>query len=184
MTARQAMATFRAESRIVDPEADISGEMAVLTDLQRKLSDELMTLELLRNDAAGRRTARNAEVAEARITQSERRIAAIRDRLAAEREKFGGVAERDYTELLTRFETLSVELEFAQQTYVAALGALDMARVEARRQSRYLAIYEAPRVPDAATGPRRATILAAVAASLLLLWSVVVLTAYGLRDRM
>ncbi len=182
--ARQAMATFRATSRIVDPAADISGEMGIVADLQRKLSEELVTLDLLNNDAAGLRTSRNADVSGARIAQTERRIAVLRDRIAAEREKFGGLAERDYAQVLTQFEALSVELEFAQQSYVAALAALDLARSEARRQSRYLAVYEDPQPPQSATAPRRGMLLASVAVAALLIWSVVVLGAYGLRDRL
>jgi capsular polysaccharide transport system permease protein len=181
---RQAMVTFRAESRLVDPAADISGEMDVVADLQRKLSEEMVTLELLRNDAAGPRTSRNAEVSGARIALTERRIVAITGRISAEREKFGGLAEHDYAQLLSRFEALSVELEFAQQSYVAALAALDVARIEARRQSRYLAIYETPLVPETATAPLRGLILASVTLAALLVWSVVALSVYGMRDRM
>lgn len=182
--ARQAMATFRAESRIVDPAADLSGEMTVLGDLQRRLSEELVTLDMLRRDAAGLRASRNSDVAAARMSQTERRIAVIRDRITAEREKFGGLADRDYAQLITRFEALSVELDFAQQSYVAALAALDVARIEARRQARYLAVYETPQAAEASRSPRRAVILASVAAVAVLLWSVAVLGAYGLRDRM
>lgn len=182
--ARQAMATFRAESRVVDPAADLSGEMNVVGDLQRRLSEEMVTLDMLRRDAAGLRASRNSDVAAARMAQTERRIAVIRDRITAEREKFGGLADRDYAQLVTRFEALSVELDFAQQSYVAALAALDVARAEARRQARYLAVYEAPQAAEASRGPRRALILASVAAVALLLWSVAVLGAYGLRDRM
>ena len=55
-SARQAMAQFRATSRLVDPTADIAGEMNVLTDLQRRMADESVTFDMLRNDAEERRT--------------------------------------------------------------------------------------------------------------------------------
>lgn len=182
--ARTKMAGFRAESRIIDPSADVASEMGVLSDLQKRLAEETVTLALLQSDAESLRTARNGDVSAARIGQTQKRIAVLEARIAAEREKFGGVASRDYARILATFEAASVDLEFAEQAYVAALAAEEVARADARRQARYLAVYEEPIAPESSVAPRRGVMLGLIFGAALLLWSVLSLTAYGLRDRL
>lgn len=182
--ARKAMSAYRAESRIIDPSADVASEMGVLADLQQRLAEETVTLALLQNDAESLRTARNGDVSAARIGQTQKRIAVLEARIAAEREKFGGVASRDYARILATFEAVSVDLEFAEQAYVAALAAEEVARADARRQARHLAVYEEPIAPESSIAPRRALMLGLIFGVALLLWAVISLAAYGLRDRL
>jgi capsular polysaccharide transport system permease protein len=108
----------------------------------------------------------------------------LRDRIAAEREKFGGLAERDYSKLLAEYESLAVELDFAEKSYLAALAAEEVARTEARRQGRHLAVYDPPLTPQSAVEPRRAILFFSVLAAAMMLWAVLTLAGYGLRDRM
>ena len=182
--ARKAMSAYRAESRIIDPSADVASEMGVLADLQQRLAEETVTLAFLQSDAESLRTARNGDVSAARIGQTKKRIAVLEARIAAEREKFGGVASRDYARILAAFEAVSVDLEFAEQAYVAALAAEEVARADARRQARYLAVYEEPIAPESAIAPRRALMLGLIFGAAFLLWAVISLAAYGLRDRL
>ena len=69
----------------------------------------------------------------------------IRDRIRLERLNFAtediGTEGQDYPTLMAQFEGLVVDREFAEQSYRAALTALDVARTNAARQSRYLAVY-------------------------------------------
>ncbi|MEO0793163.1 MAG: sugar transporter, partial [Pseudomonadota bacterium] len=130
--AREALAQFRSLTRIVDPQADIQGQMGLLNNLQQQLATALIEGDLL---------AQTTRAGDPRITQADRRIEVIRNRIAEERSKFvlGGEAdsEEDYVRVLSEFERLTVDQEFAQQAYLAALAAHDSALAEGQRKTRY-----------------------------------------------
>ena len=81
------------------------------------------------------------------------------------------------------FETLSVDLEFAQTSYLAALAGYDKAVRQAQQQSRYLAAYLAPTRPESAEFPQRALLLGLTALFTFLGWAILTLIYYSVRDR-
>lgn len=177
-TARQALTAFRSRNQIVNPDADIQVQMGLLGSLQQMLGRELIDYDLLRE------TAREADP---RVVQAERRIAAIRERIREERLKFGSGGTEDeagdYAEVVAEFEKLSVEREFAENKYTAALSNFDAAQANAQRQSRYLAAFMQPTLAESAEYPRRDLILGLVALVLFGGWCIMVLVYYSLRDR-
>ncbi|MEI4195838.1 sugar transporter [Roseovarius sp. E0-M6] len=183
--ARQALTGFRVRHQIVDPMADLAGEMGVIQQLQHSLAEELVALDILRaTTGQGKTNTRKGEITDVRITQSERKIEVMRARIVEERKKFGGAdGARDYARIMGDFERLKVDVEVAQEAYVLSLAAYEASRAETDRQVRYLATYSDPTLSERSVYPDRIVLLAAIAAGLLLLWSVVVLVAYSLRDR-
>lgn len=176
--ARQALMVFRNETQIVDVGADLQGQMGVLGSLQAQLAEALVEIDLLSETAAG---------GDPRISQAERRIAAIERRIAQERAKFGGTGVaadgRPYSELVGEFESLQVDLEFAQESYLATRAAYESRIAEARRQNRYLAAYVQPTLPEAALYPQRDILLLLTALIAFGLWAISVLVFYSLKDR-
>ncbi|WP_305037486.1 sugar transporter [Epibacterium sp. Ofav1-8] len=179
-TARQALTAFRSRTQIVDPSADIQLQMGLLNTLQQQLGSELVDYDLLLT---------SVREDDPRLQQSQQRINAIRERIRQEREKFGGggAASRgdgeDYATLVSEFERLSVDREFAEQKYTGALQNYDAAQAEAQRQSRYLAAYLNPTLAQSPQYPRRALLLGLTALFLLVAWATLVLILYSLRDR-
>jgi len=178
-TAREALTRFRSETRIVDPTADIQGQMGVLSTLQQQLAAALIELDLLRDNAGG---------TDPRVTQAERRIEVIRARIDDEREKFGFgggtmAAGEDYATILAEFERLTVDREFAERAYTGALAAYDAAQAEARRKSRYLAAYVRPTMPEDATRPRRAMLVGLVVLFAAMAWAISVVVWSAIKDR-
>ena len=175
--ARVAIAQWRNENQTVDPTADTAGQMGLVTNLQAQLAEALIELDILRDT-----TAREDDP---RITQAERRIAVIEDRIAAERAVIGanGTGGVAFADLVGEYERLQVDLEFAQQAYTTSLAAFDSARNEARRQSRYLAAHVRPTLAESSEYPDRPMQLATIAIFAFLIWSVLVLAVYSLRDR-
>lgn len=178
--AREALNAFRTRTRIVDPETDIQGRMGVLNNLQQQLAQSLIDYDLLAETTAS---------TDPRLVQVLRRINAIRGRIAVERQSFAsasietGAGEEDYPDLLAEYEGLVVDREFAEETYRAALAAVDVARAKAERQSRYLATYIQPTLAETSEYPRRTVIAGVVALFLLLSWSIMALVYYSIRDR-
>ncbi|WP_223229153.1 sugar transporter [Shimia marina] len=178
--AREAINAFRTRTRIVDPDTDIEGRMGVLNNLQQQLAEALIEYDLVRQ---------TAKVTDPRLVQAQRRIEVIQQRIKLEREAFAsasietGAGEEDYPDLIAEYEGLVVDREFSEETYRAALGAVDVARAKAERQSRYLATYIQPTMAETSEYPRRAVIVALVALFLTLSWGVMALVYYAIRDR-
>jgi capsular polysaccharide transport system permease protein len=176
--AREAVTAFRSRTQLVDPSADIQGQMGLLNNLQQQLAGSLVELDLLRE------TTRDTDP---RIVQVERRIEVINRRIAEERQKFSvggmGPGGEDYATLVAEYERLTVDREFAEQSYRNALATYDAAIAEARRQSRYLAAYVSPTLAQRAEYPQRLQLLGLSGLFLFLTWGIGALVYYSIRDR-
>lgn len=178
--AREALTRFRTRTGIVDPEADIQGRLGVMNNLQQELASALIEFDLLNQ------TARQDDP---RLTKAQQRIEVIRDRIGIERRTFasdstetGGLGE-DYPSLISEFESLTVDRQYAEESYRAALTALEVARADAVRQSRYLATYIRPTLAEDSEYPRRWILSGLAALFLILVWSILALVYYSIRDR-
>ena len=177
-SAREAMTEFRSRTQIVDPSADLQGQMGLLSTLEQQLAEALISADLLRE---------STRASDPRITQAERRIEVIQARIEDERRKLGvgggSGAGEDYATLLAEFERLAVDREFAEQAYTAALATYDQALAEARRKSRYLAAYIRPTLAEASKYPKTIELLAITGFVLMAIWGIGVLIYYSVRDR-
>ncbi|MDK3020800.1 sugar transporter [Pseudodonghicola flavimaris] len=178
--AREALTQFRTRTKIVDPAADIQGRMGVMNNLQQQLASALIEYDLLRETASP---------SDPRLTKAEQLIEVIRERIRIERQTFAsdntdtGAVGEDYPSLIAEFESLTVDLDYAEQTYRAALTARQVARDDAARQSRYLATYVKPTLAQDSEYPIRPLVAALAGLFLLLLWSIGALIYYSIRDR-
>lgn len=178
--AREALTAFRISSEIVDPTADVQGQMGLLSTLQVQQADALIEFDLL--------SASTTREGDPRLEQASRRITTIEKRIREERKKFGvglGGEEGDesYAKTIAEFERLAVDREFAEQAYAATLSAFDAARAEANRQSRYLAAYIKPTKAEKSEFPNRPLLVSIVGFFGFLIWAVSSLVYYALRDR-
>ena len=178
--AREALTRFRTRTQIVDPEADIQSRMGVMSNLQQQLAEALIEYDLLRG---------TTNAGDPRLAKAQQRIEVIRERIRIERQTFtsdntdtGGLGE-DYPSLIAEYESLTVDREYAEQAYRAALTALEVARDDATRQSRYLATYIKPTLAQDSEYPKRYVLAPLAALFLLLIWSIVALIYYSIRDR-
>jgi capsular polysaccharide transport system permease protein len=84
------------------------------------------------------------------------RLNAVESQLAREKQRVAGTsaAESNLNSLVAGYEELSMEAEFAKQQLVAAMSALEKARIEQATQSRYVVAYQQPTLPDESLYPR------------------------------
>lgn len=181
IAARQAMTGFRVRTQIVDPRADVEGQMGLLSNLQSQLAEVLIEQDLM---------LQTSNSGDPRLAQLQLRIDVIEDRIAAERRKLGVGGQDSATDqeggfasLLGEYERLLVDQEFAEAAYVSALSAYDAALSEAQRKSRYLAIYLRPITAETSTLPNRPLLTGLIGGFVLILWFVGVLIYYSFRDR-
>lgn len=177
-SARAALTLFRNRTQIVDPATSIQTQMGLVSSLQFQLAATLIDLDMLRQTTTPN---------DLRIVQAERRVSIIEARIGDEKAKIGASpGTRDgnaFADLMGEYERLAVDLQFAEQSYMASLVAFDTAVADARRKSRYIAAHVRPTLAQRPEHPRRAALLALVAMFALLIWSITVLSAYALRDR-
>lgn len=173
--ARQELSEFRSSARIIDPTIAVQSQGGVSAALQQQLADAWIELDLL--------TAATTREDDPRLTQLRRRVAAIEGRLEEERQALAGSANSGMVEIVGRFEALLVEREFAEQAFVSAAAAFDVARADAGRRTKYLAVHIEPTLSDTALYPRSWVIIPIAFALLLLSWAVAIMVAYSIRDR-
>ncbi len=175
--ARGAITAFRNKYQIVDPTVETESKLGVLSSLQQQLSETYVELDLLKST-----TSKN----DPRVKQADRKIRVIKERIKSERQKIGltkGDAAQGFSAILEEYESLSVDLEYAQQTYLSGLTSLDLAQAKAQRKSRYLASYIEPTLAEKAEYPKRLLNLGIIATFLLLFWAFVILIYFSVRDR-
>lgn len=177
--ARQAKIEFQNRTQIVDPQADIQSRMGLLDSLNRQMAETRIDLQTL----VGQGIPEN----DRRVRDAGNRIETIKELIAQERASFGDSSVYDstkaYSDLLAEYEALEVELEFAQKSYLSAQAARDSAFAQAQRQSRYLASYVKPTLAETPEYPKRLQILGVLAVLSFILWSILALVYYSLRDR-
>ena len=176
--AREQLTLFHTRTQIVDPTADLQGQMGIVNNLQQQLAESMINYDLLNGT-----TNQN----DPRVTQAKRRIDVIRIRIGEERKSFAvqkvaGVG-KDYPTLMAEYESLVVDREFAEETYHAALTAMDIARANSSRQSRYLAAYTRPTLAQSAEYPQRFVLFGLAALFLIMAWAIFALVYYSIRDR-
>jgi len=176
--ARETLAEFRARTQIIDPQADMEGRMGVLNNLQQQLAEALVEQDMLSQTIDG---------TDPRLRQAQRRVEVVRNRISEERETFSlqdvTVEDTDYPRLIAQFESLQVDQAFAEAAYQAALTALDAARSNASRQSLYLANFIQPTFAQSAQYPKTTQIIGLTMLLMTLLWGIMALVYYSLRDR-
>jgi capsular polysaccharide transport system permease protein len=177
-SARDSLTSYRLANQIVDPNADIQAQMGLLTTLQTQQASALIEYDLIYE---------NGNANDPRVEQARRRLDVIESRIAEERRKFGVGGGDDggveYATTISEFESLTVDREFAQAAYAAALQALDGARADANRKSRYLAAYIKPTIAEKSQFPQRNLILFVITGFAFLIWAILSLVYYALRDR-
>lgn len=86
--------------------------------------------------------------------------------------------------LVSQYQGILLDQEFAEKSYAAAQASLERARAEADRTQSYLAIYMNPAIADDATYPRRLLAIFIILVFATVLWGVGALIALTIKDHM
>lgn len=156
-TASAALAAYRNESGVVDPERQAEVQLQMISKLQDELVATKMQLSQLRSY-----TPQNPqiEVLETKVGSLQHEIDAQLGRVAGDRKSLAAAA--------VKYQRLQLESTFADRQLASALASLEQARNEARRKQAYVERIVQPNLPDAPLEPRRGrSILAVFLASLI-----------------
>ena len=162
VAARAAIVALQQKYGDFNPQQTAGAAMQIRTALEGELAKaraELMQLKSFMNDQAPQVLAANEKIKSlsAQIAGESRRL--------VDPSKAKGLHTS-----MADFEAAMTEKEFAEKIYASALSALELARADAARQHRYLAVIASPSTPDESTYPHRVrSVLATFVLAFLLL---------------
>ena len=175
---RQKLAAFRREHRMIDPSGDVKSQAGIVIALQSELARAMVDRDMLTS---------YADAKDQRVIQADRRIAAIKDRIEAERASvtdggsLGGEGAA-LPDVVGDYEALRVDMQIASTAYTHTLAGLAAAEAQAQRQTRYLAPHIQPTMAEESLYPRRLLLATMTTLFLALGWSVMLLIYYNVRD--
>lgn len=150
----------RAEGRLAEARTALTNAQSEGSDLNPMQS--AASLYELRGELEGQIASARAELSALRgtapsgspeIVAQRRRVSALERQLTEQNERMAGESGASLRAAISRFEPLLAEKEFAERAYASALTSLEMARVDAARQHRYLVTLAGPSEPTDATYP-------------------------------
>lgn len=142
--AQAKLTAFRIREKMIDPVA-MSG---VVLETIATLAAKSVAMKAQLSDLA-----KNAPASgQAGVLRNQ--IAAVEEQIAAQQRQLAG-PDGSMTPVLAEYQQLSLQLEFANRIYAAALEQAESARVEASRQHIFIERISGPTLADYATQPRR-----------------------------
>lgn len=166
-----AVAKYRNEQGVYDPNIQSGGQFSLIQQLQGKLIDVTVELSALEAHAPD-----NPQIPVLKST-----ITALKHQITqAERAVTGpgkSLAHQD-----TQYQILNVNLMLAQSLLESAVVSLEQARATAQKQELYLETISPPNLPDAAEDPKRLEDILAVFIICLMIWGVLRIVIGGIRE--
>jgi capsular polysaccharide transport system permease protein len=174
--ARLSIRKFRSHNMLIDPEVETQMLVGVLNALQLQLSELIVERDLILSTSSAD---------DPRIQDIEIRIDVVNRRILTERNKFKTerADTQNFTNMLTEYEALVIDLEYAEKNYLAARATYDSARLDSQRQSRYLAAHILPTLAERADHPKRTMLIIVSFFISLGVWFFLVIVSYAVRDR-
>ena len=177
---RQEFSQFRDLQQAVDAEQLAQVEQTVISELERQLSE----LRTRRGSISA-----SLSVDSPTIRVIDQQIASVTQQLEERRSRVGtGTNEPGnpndplLSDIVNQFRELSLNQEYAETAYTRALGSLETAVLDARKQDRYFAVFEAPYQPEVATAPNRVFFIVLFIVGSLIIWGIVVLIVGAIRE--
>jgi capsular polysaccharide transport system permease protein len=172
--ARVQLEEFRGSHQIIDPVRSAAGRQ----ELDSKLQAELIQLrsELAATTRFLTPSAPSAVVLAAKIASVEGELTRVRAERMPTREK------GPMPEMLTQYDEIETEHQFAEKAYALALASLERTRSEADRRQRFLSVYVSPSLAEEALYPRRLGMIAVITICATMLWGIGLLIVLGVRD--
>lgn len=173
---RLALLEFREQEQIADPVLRAGAAQELIATLEGELAR--VDAEIASSSAFLSETAPTMIVLQSRKASLEGQIAQARAQIGGSSSAQGA----NVAQVLSDFEEVQIEQEFAQEAYTLALASLEAARAEANRNQRYLAIFVQPTLPQEAKYPQAHLVIPTVFAYSFILWLIGVLIFYGIRE--
>ncbi len=187
---RQSTLKFREDNNEIDPTKNAEGQLTIISGLEAQLATIRIQIAALRNevsdDSPTIKNLRREELAlENQLARQKEQLSLPRSVQTNQTETTGDEKRfQALTSLLSNYEELLLDREFAEKMYAATLASLERARADADRNQRYLAVFVNPSVAELAAYPRRLLSVAIISILSIVFWGVGVVIFYSIRDHL
>jgi capsular polysaccharide transport system permease protein len=173
-TAALALAAFRNQNGVVDPEKQTVYQLQQMSKLQDELIAAQTQLNQLKAFAPD-----NPQIPSLR-----NRMETLQRAVDAESQKMAGSGGGSLTNKAANYERLALDRAYADKQLAGALTALDAARSEAQRKQLYLERVVQPNLPDVAIEPKRLRSVVVIFVLGLVAWGILTLLVASVREHM
>jgi capsular polysaccharide transport system permease protein len=167
-----ALATYRSQRSVFDPDKQSAMQLQQVSKLQDELISTKMQLVQISSLAPDN----------PQIPVLQKRNAALQKEIDAEMSKIAGGGGNSLTNKAADFERLSLERAFTDRQLASAMASLESAKNEARRKALYLERIVQPNKPDVALEPRRFRNMLSTLALGLIAWGILSMLLAGVRE--
>ena len=151
--ARLAVADFRRDNGEIDPVRTAEATGGLLAQIQGQLTAERANLSTLlvsmRPDSP-------------QVQSVKARIASLEAQAKQEKKSLAGSSGNVMSDLVSTFEELLIEEEFARATYTSALTFMETTRATAQQENSYVIDFVSANLPEESTKPERLLIIATI----------------------
>ena len=172
-SARAELLAFQNRHMLVDPEDEAGLVASVIALMGISLAEDQAELTALG-------TYLDARAPEIVTLQS--KIAAKAGQIKTERARLAGTGNEQLNAIMSRFEELRFDVEYASERYGLALRSLDKARIDASQKVKSVVVVARPNEPDEALYPDKPYILATVGVFLLLFYGIASVVFAAIRE--
>jgi capsular polysaccharide transport system permease protein len=167
-----ALASYRSQRSIFDPDRQSAIQLQQIS----KLQDELITTKMQLSQLLTL-TPDNPQIA---VLQ--KRGQSLQKEMDIEMGKIAGISTNSLTNKAADFERLNLERVFADRQLASAMTSLESSKNEAKRKTLYLERIVQPNSPDSATEPKRLrSVLIAFVAGLIA-WGILSMLLAGIKE--
>lgn len=145
--AHEAMRQYRERTVILDPQAVASGLYGLVNQLEGEITKT--TAELAEATTYMQADSPRVVMLQNRLTVLQKQLQSEKARLASQMQ-----GDKPLSALVSEFQSLTLEEEFAQKQLTSAMASLETARVQAESKSLYVESFQKPMVPDESLYPR------------------------------
>jgi capsular polysaccharide transport system permease protein len=175
--ARARLTEYRSKFGVIDPNTSVTASNSLLIQQQRQT---IAQLEMQLNTLLGQNLFATAPAVIALRNQIESGKEQLR---RTEADVGRGINGSALSEVVGKYEQLSLEVQFAQTMVTNTMATLEMARSNAASQHLYVTPYVRPSRPDNSIYPRPFYATLSVAAMAFAVWIVLLMLGRSLRER-
>lgn len=145
--ANDAMRRYRERTVILDPQAVASGLYGLVNQLEGEITKT--TAELAEATTYMQADSPRVNMLRNRLEVLQKQLQTEKARLASQMQ-----GDRPLSALVSEFQALTLEEQFAQNQLTSAMASLETARVQAESKTLYVESFQKPLVPDESLYPR------------------------------
>ena len=148
--AKNALLLFQDENLLVSPDSEGQSLISIVYEMEAELAKVQAELgqasQFLNSDAP-------------KVVALNGRIGALQQEIKGQKQRLigstGATGSEQMNRLNVEFQELNMDVETAMSLYTSALGAYEMARIQASKQLKHLVVASRPYHPEKSTYPKR-----------------------------